>query len=63
MDNALTWSSHLEYISGKIAKGIGVTIKERMIFSVVTLLSLYKSLSMSYLSYCIYVWKKLMTLT
>ena len=63
MDNALTWSSHLEYISGKIAEGIGVTIKARMLFSAVTLLSLYNSLSMSYLSYCIYVWKKLMTLT
>ena len=27
VDNALKWSSHLEYISGKIAKGIIKAIK------------------------------------
>ena len=32
IDNALKWSSHLEYISGKIAEGIGVIIKARRIF-------------------------------
>ena len=58
IDNALKWSSHLEYISGKVAKGIGVIIKARKIFSAVTLLSLYNSLIMPYLSYCIHVWGK-----
>ena len=58
IDNALKWSSHLEYISGKIAKGIGVIIKARKIFSAVTLLSLYNSLIMPYLSHCIHVWGK-----
>ena len=58
IDNTLKWSSHLEYIGGKIAKGIGVIIKARKIFSTVTLLSLYNSLIMPYLSYCIHVWGK-----
>ena len=58
IDNALKWSSHLEYISGKITKGIGVIIKARKVFSAVTLLSLHNSLIMPYLSYCIHVWGK-----
>ena len=61
IDNTLKWSSHLEYISGKIAKGIGVIIKARKIFSTITLISLYNSLIMPYLSYCIHVWGKLTT--
>ena len=32
IDDALKWTSHLEYISGKITKGIGVIIKARKIF-------------------------------
>ena len=58
VNNNLKWPSHLEYISGKIAKCIGVIIKARKIFSAVTLLSLYNSLIMPYLSYCIHVWGK-----
>ena len=57
-DNALEWSSHLECIMGKIAKGIGVIIKARKIYSVVTLLSLFNSFIMTYLSYCVHVWGK-----
>ena len=62
IDNALKWSSHLEFISGNIAKGIGVIIKARKIFSVVTLLLLYNSHIIPYLSNCIHVLGKLMTL-
>ena len=58
IDNTLKWSSHLKYISGKIAKGIGVVIKARKVFSPATLLSLYNSLIMPYLTYCIHVWGK-----
>ena len=58
IDNTLKWSSHLKYISGKIAKGIGVIIKARKVFSPATLLSLYNSLIMPYLTYCIHVWGK-----
>ena len=58
IDDDLKLSSHLEYISGKIAKGVSVIIKARKIFSEVTLLSLYNSLIMPYWSYCIHVWGK-----
>ena len=42
----------------KIAKGIGVIIKARKLFDKVTLLSLYNSLILPYLSYCIHIWGK-----
>ena len=46
---------HIEYISSKIAIGIGVNIKSCKISFAVTLLSLYTSLTMAYLSDCIHV--------
>ena len=57
-DNALKWSSHLEYISGKNAKDIVVIIKGRKILSPATLLSLYNFFIMPYLSSSIHVWGK-----
>ena len=56
IDNTLKWSSHLKYISGKIAKGIRVIIKARKVISPATLLSLYNSLIMPHLTYDIHVW-------
>ena len=40
----------------KIPKGKGVTIKARKVFDKATLLSLYNSLILPYLSYCIHIW-------
>ena len=56
IDNKLKWKEHIGCISQKIAKGIGVIIKARKVFDKVTLLSLYNSLILPYLSYCIYIW-------
>ena len=39
-DNKLKWSAHIKYISKKIAKGIGIILKSRKVFSNETLLSL-----------------------
>ena len=44
IDNKLKWKEHIDYISKKIAKGIGVIIKARKVFDKVTLLSVYNSL-------------------
>ena len=56
IDNKLKWKEHIDYISKKIAKGIGVIVKARKVFDKVTLLSLYNSLILPYLSYCIHIW-------
>ena len=56
IDNKLKWKEHINYISKKIAKGIGVIVKATKLFDKVTLLSLYNSLILPYLSYCIHIW-------
>ena len=58
IDNNLKWSAHIQCISRKISKGIGVMVKARKVFEQNTLLSLYNSLILPYLSYCIHVWGK-----
>ena len=44
--------------AARFAKGIGVIIKARKVISPATLLSLYNSLIMPHLTYCIHVWGK-----
>ena len=39
-----------------MSKGIGIIIKARKVFNEATLLSLYNSLILPYVSYCIHVW-------
>ena len=46
----------IDYISKKIAKGIGVIIKARKVFDKTTLLSIYNSLILPYIGYCIHIW-------
>ena len=56
IDNGLKWSNHINCISNKISKGIGIIIKGRKVFDQSTLLSLYNTMVYPYLSYCIQVW-------
>ena len=58
LENSLNWHAHCEYICGKMSKGIGIIIKARNVFNETTLLSLYNSLILPYVSYCIHVWGK-----
>ena len=56
IDNQLTWKYHINYISGKIAKGIGIIKKARKLLDKDTLISLYYSFVYPYLQYCNHVW-------
>ena len=56
IDNKLTWKVHINYISGKIARGIGVIIKAQKYLNKDTLLYLYYSFIYPYLTYCNQVW-------
>ena len=56
IDNKLTWKDHINYISGKIARGIGVIIKARKYLNKDTLLCLYYSFIYPNLTYCNQVW-------
>lgn len=56
IDNKLCWSPHIDYISAKIAKGIGIIKKVKFVLSRDTLLSLYYTFVYPYLCYCNVVW-------
>ena len=56
IDNKLTWSDHTKNVTKKISKGIGVIIKARKYFNKETLLNLYNTMVLPFLSYCIHVW-------
>ena len=57
MDNRFKWSTHLGHISNKISKGIGVITNVRKFFDQTTLMSLYNSLILPYIMYCVHVWE------
>ena len=56
IDNKLKWKKLIGYISKKIAKDIDVIIKARKVFDKTTLLSIYNSLILPYIGYCIRIW-------
>ena len=56
IDDNLNWNNHVNYISKKIAKGIGISIKARHYLDKDTLLSLYNTFIYPYLTYGNIVW-------
>ena len=56
IDSKLTWKNHISYITGKIAKGIGVITKARKLLDKNTLITLYYAFIFTYLCYCNHVW-------
>ena len=55
LDNEFNWLTHCEYLCGKISKVTGIIIKSRKVCIEATLLFLYNSLTLSYISYCIHM--------
>lgn len=56
LDSNLTWKTHINNISTKIAKNIGVINKLKSLLPRRILLSLYYTMIFPYLSYCNIVW-------
>ena len=56
LDNKINWKKHISYISGKVARGIGLIIKARKMLTSDALLTLYLSVVFPYLSYCNHIW-------
>ena len=56
IDNKLSWNDHVSYISGKIARGIGILIKARAVLNRNTLITLYHSFIYPYYIYCNHIW-------
>lgn len=56
IDYRLSWNEHINYIKGKIAKGIGIVCKARRFFQKSTLLTMYNTFIYPYFTYCVEVW-------
>ena len=56
IDEHLTWDVHIDFLSRKIAKSIGILYKVRHFLNTDILKSLYYSLLYSYISYSTFVW-------
>src|SRR3984885_14930417 len=56
IDDQLSWKQHVNYISQKLAKNIGIISRIRHFLPKKILLSLYYSLIYPYLTYCNLVW-------
>ena len=56
LDSRLAWRNHIDYIKGKISRGIGIICKARKYLNQSTLISLYYAFIYPYLSYCVEVW-------
>ena len=56
IDAYLSFDYHIQYIRGKIARGIGILHKGKTFFNSSTLLTLYNAFVYPYFNYCITVW-------
>ena len=55
-DNNLSWKYHIDYISSKVSKGIGMIARLRHLVPFATLLNIYRSLIGPYISYGLIAW-------
>ena len=52
LDNKVNWKDHINYISGKVSRGIGMILKARRYLTKKALMTLYYSFIYPYLTYC-----------
>ena len=56
IDEKLNWKQHINYVSGKVSRCIGMIIKSRKVLNTESLLTLYYSFIYPFLIYCNHVW-------
>ena len=55
-DSALNWHDHINYLSKKVAKTLGILSRARQYLNKNTLTQLYYSFAYPYLVYCNIIW-------
>ena len=58
IDEKLNWSSHINYISTKLSKSIGILKKVNKTLDTETLIQLYYTIVYPYLTYCHLIWAR-----
>ena len=56
IDNDLTWKAHINYITTKISKGVGVLLRLSKELSYNILILIYNTILLPYLTYCCITW-------
>ena len=56
IDNNLTWKAHINYITKKISKGVGVLLHLSKELSYNILILIYNTILLPYLTYCCIIW-------
>ena len=56
IDNHLTWNNHIEHVAKKVSKGVGIINRLRHLLPRRTMVTLYNTLILPYLTYCNVVW-------
>ena len=56
IDETLSWAHHVDIVKKKVSKVIGIFYRLKNIFSMETMMILYKSLIASYLNYGLILW-------
>ena len=56
LDEHISWKPHISHIASKISKSIGIIFRSSFYLSKRALLTLYYSLVLPYIQYCILVW-------
>ena len=56
IDNDPTWKAHINYITAKISKGVGVLLRLSKELSYNTLILIYNTILLPYLTYCCITW-------
>ena len=56
LDVNISWNDQINKVKGKVSKGIGIICKARKVFDMSALLTLYNSLILPHLVYCIEIW-------
>ena len=56
IDDKLNWKTHISYMAGKVARGIGVLGKARKYFNNDCMINLYNAFIYPYLMYCNQIW-------
>ena len=58
IDEKLTWSKHIHYVTSKISKTNGILYRAKQVLCTDTLKQLYTTLVLPYLNYCCIIWGK-----
>ena len=56
LDDKFTWKLHINHVTSKVSRGLGILLKARRILDKDSLITLYNALIKPYFTYCLTIW-------